>query len=57
MNTLKRHDFFKKTAQAGMACCDECKVLTTCGKELWGRFPTFKDKVIEMQQTYQEAKN
>ena len=37
--------------------CIECDELVTCEKELWDRFPKFKEKVIEMQQTYLEAKN
>ena len=33
-------------------CCIECKELAECDKELWVRFPQFREKVIEMQQEY-----
>jgi len=38
-------------------CCIECDELAGCEKELWSRFPKFKEKVVEMQQTYLGAKN
>lgn len=40
-----------------LECCIECDELADCDKELWSRFPKFKEKVIEMQQTYLEARN
>lgn len=33
-------------------CCVECSELEGCGKDLWTRFPQFKQQVIEMQQRY-----
>ncbi len=38
--------------EKGFDCCIECKELTTCGKDLWGRFPDFHKAVIEMQAKY-----
>ena len=34
-------------------CCIECDELTACDKDLWRRFPDFKEQVIEMQKKYQ----
>ena len=34
--------------------CIECDDLATCDKKLWTTFPTFHDKVIEMQQKYRK---
>ena len=34
--------------------CIECKELKDCGKDLWIRFPDFKNAVIKMQATYLE---
>jgi len=34
--------------------CIECKELKDCGKDLWTRFPDFKNAVIKMQATYFE---
>jgi hypothetical protein len=33
-------------------CCIECDELTKCDKDLWTRFPTFKEQVIELQKKY-----
>jgi hypothetical protein len=33
-------------------CCIQCKELADCDEELWMRFPTFREKVLEMQQEY-----
>jgi hypothetical protein len=33
-------------------CCIECADLKSCGKDLWTRFPQFRDKVIEMQRQF-----
>jgi hypothetical protein len=37
-------------------CCIECTELADCEKELWIRFPKFKEQVIEMQKKYIESK-
>ena len=39
-----------------LECCIECDELVSCDKDLWSRFPELKEKVIEMQQSYLEAK-
>jgi hypothetical protein len=33
--------------------CIECDELVACEKDLWDRFPKFKEQVIEMQKKYQ----
>ena len=33
-------------------CCIECDELPACDRDLWSRFPTFKDQVVEMQKRY-----
>jgi hypothetical protein len=33
-------------------CCIQCKELADCDKELWNRFPQFREKVLEMQEEY-----
>jgi hypothetical protein len=33
-------------------CCIECDELTACDKDLWRRFPKFKEQVIAMQEAY-----
>ncbi len=34
--------------------CIECDELATCDKDLWTRFPTFHEKVLDMQQRYRQ---
>ena len=34
-------------------CCIECEELVACDKDLWRRFPKFKEQVVEMQKKYQ----
>jgi hypothetical protein len=36
----------------GLDCCIECKKLKRCDKELWRQFPSFYEKVLEMQAQY-----
>jgi hypothetical protein len=36
----------------GYDCCIQCDGLTSCNKELWKNFPTFKEQVVEMQKKY-----
>ena len=43
----------KCAIEKGIDCCIECKGLTACDKELWKRFPQFKENVIKMQNNYQ----
>jgi len=33
-------------------CCIECDELTGCDKDLWTRFPKFKEQMIAMQKKY-----
>ena len=36
-------------------CCIECDELVDCEKDLWTRFPNFKNMVIDMQKKYLKA--
>jgi hypothetical protein len=36
-------------------CCIKCDNLAKCDKELWTRFPKFKETVIDMQKKYKSA--
>jgi len=45
----------KCAIEKGHDCCIECNGLTACDKELWKNFPQFKEKVIEMQKSFQSA--
>jgi hypothetical protein len=36
--------------------CIECKELSTCKKDLWEKFPDFKNAIIKMQNAYFENK-
>ena len=38
--------------QKELDCCIECDELTACEKDLWTRFPQFKEQVIELQEKY-----
>lgn len=40
-----------------LECCIECDELVKWDKDLWSRFPKFKEQVIAMQKIYFEAKN
>lgn len=35
--------------------CIECKELSSCEKDLWKKFPDFKNAVIKMQNEFQKA--
>jgi len=35
-----------------LECCIQCDTLAKCDKELWTRFPKFKESVLEMQKKY-----
>jgi hypothetical protein len=41
--------------EKGYDCCIQCNELAKCDKELWTRFPEFKETVIKMQKTYKEV--
>jgi hypothetical protein len=38
-----------------LKCCIECRELSECNKDLWQRFPEFKETVIEMQKQYNNS--
>jgi hypothetical protein len=38
----------------GLDCCIECGELAGCNKDLWKRFPEFKNAVLEMQKQYDD---
>lgn len=38
--------------EKGLDCCIECNELSSCEKDLWTRYPKFKEAVIEMQKKY-----
>jgi len=40
--------------EKGQECCIDCDELTVCDKDLWRRFPEFKNKVIEAQEKYRK---
>ena len=40
----------------GEECCIDCDDLLTCDKDLWTRFPEFKNQVIDAQKTYRAQK-
>ena len=35
-------------------CCIECDELPACDKDLWRRFPKFKEQVVELQVKYRQ---
>lgn len=41
------------TIEKNHECCIQCNELEACEKDLWKRFPRFKELVIEMQNKYQ----
>jgi hypothetical protein len=49
---LQRCDVRACARDKQLDCCIECNELTTCDRELWRRFPKFKQQVIEMQENY-----
>jgi hypothetical protein len=38
--------------EKSLDCCIECGELPACDKDLWRRFPKFKEQVVEMQKKY-----
>jgi hypothetical protein len=49
---LQRCDVRACARDKELDCCIECDELTTCDRDLWRRFPKFKQQVIEMQEQY-----
>ena len=41
--------------EKGLDCCIQCDGLAKCDKELWTRFPKFRETVIEMQKKYKSV--
>jgi hypothetical protein len=52
---LQRCDVRACAPKKGHDCCIECDELKTCDKDLWRRFPKFKEQVIAMQQRYRST--
>jgi hypothetical protein len=38
--------------EKGISCCIECNELPQCDRDLWSRFPKFRDQVVGMQKRY-----
>jgi hypothetical protein len=51
---LARCDVRRCVQEKELECCIECLDLVTCDKDLWRRFPHFKEKVVKMQEQYLE---
>jgi hypothetical protein len=49
---LQRCDVRACAQEKKLDCCIECEGLTACDRDLWRRFPKFKEQVIEMQERY-----
>jgi hypothetical protein len=49
---LKRCTVRSCAMEKKLDCCIECEELQNCDKELWTRFPKFKEQVIEMRERY-----
>ncbi|MEJ2580308.1 MAG: DUF3795 domain-containing protein [Acidobacteriota bacterium] len=49
---LKRCSVRACAREKELDCCIECDELTDCDKDLWRRFPKFKQQVVEMQEKY-----
>jgi Protein of unknown function (DUF3795) len=41
--------------EKGYDCCIQCDGLAKCDKELWTRFPKFRETVIDMQKKYKAS--
>lgn len=42
----------KCAIEKGKDCCIACDELKSCEKDLWTKFPQFKEQVIKMQEAY-----
>jgi hypothetical protein len=51
---LQRCDVRACVREKELECCIECDELTACDKDLWRRFPNFKEQVVEMQARYRD---
>ena len=51
---LKRCDVRSCARDKGLDCCIECDDLPTCDKDLWSRFPTFHEQVVDLQKNYRQ---
>jgi len=49
---VKRCDVRACAREKGVDCCITCGDLAECDKDLWRRFPKFKQQVIEMRKRY-----
>ena len=49
---LARCDVRACVREKELECCIECDELEACDKDLWRRFPKFKQQVVEMQERY-----
>jgi hypothetical protein len=49
---LQRCDVRTCVREKELECCIECDELAGCDKDLWRRFPKFKEQVVELQKRY-----
>jgi hypothetical protein len=49
---VQRCDVRSCAIDRGMDSCVQCEKLLACDKDLWRRFPKFKEQVVEMQKTF-----
>ncbi len=49
---LQRCDVRACVRDKKLECCIECDELEACDKDLWRRFPKFKEQVVEMRVRY-----
>jgi len=49
---VQRCDVRSCAIDRNLKSCVECEKLLACDKDLWRRFPNFKEKVVEMQKTF-----
>ncbi len=52
---LQRCDVRNCAIEKKLDSCIECDELTACEKDLWKKFPDFKNSVIKMQETYRNS--
>ncbi|MBD3857240.1 MAG: DUF3795 domain-containing protein [Acidobacteria bacterium] len=51
---LKRCDVRACAREKELDGCIECDELPACDKDLWRRFPKFKEQVVELQVKYRQ---
>ncbi len=54
---LKKCDVRQCVIDKKLDACIQCKDLSNCKKDLWTKFPDFKNAVIKMQDLYFEGKS